>query len=396
MMGLVTLDQLQKRFGKDVNYYCQCNGYSSFDEIQSELNQHLKLFNHISVDPVTSRFKWGRSLQKRKYLVDASEVVPYDAVVILGGDDLSEYYTYKIYRELLKYWRWSKQTKVYLLGQSIGPFSKWRNRLTMKYFYNRIPIFVRDAWSKQYLSANFGLNKKLFQGADLAFMDLPLQADKNIEKEILTRYNLQAKQYITLVISGLQGKYYTDDLQVYFGVYKKLIKEILQNATYRDKKIVLLAHTFPPHGNEAEQIDKFISYLSQSADFEQDLFERIVSIKEKILPTRARFILGNGYMTITGRMHAAVSTLQMATPAIALSYSAKYKGVIGMNLNRNDLIIESNDAELWASGKILDLIIDKMQYIVKNYDRLSKEINEKVIEQKALVNKSFDKIFELQ
>ncbi len=392
MMGLVSLNELQKRYGKETEFYCQCNGFSSFEDIQSELASPVKIAHHEPKKFITSNYKWIRSIQKRKYLIDASEVANYDEVIILGGDDLSEYYTKKIYRELLKYWRWSKKTKIVLLGQSIGPFNERRNQLVMKYFYNKIPIFVRDAWSKKYLKEAFGLEQNIFQSADLAFMDLPLQSDKTIEKEILSRYSLEKKKYISLVISGLQGKYYTSDKLVYFKAYNALIKQILKKPFYKDQKIVLLAHTFPPHGDEGAQINEFLKYLKQDDFYDEEILKKIVPVTDKILPTRARFILGNGFMTITGRMHAAVSTLQMGTPAIALSYSAKYQGVIGLNLGRSDLIIESNDSKLWENGEIVNLIIEKMNYIQLNYSELCKDIKQKVIQQKALVKDAFSKI----
>jgi len=382
MMGLVSLNELQKRYGDDTDFYCQCNAYTSFDDIQAELNKPVHLSNHVPPPDFTSRYKWIRSLQKRRYLVDGSEVADYDEVIILGGDDLSEYYTTKIYKDLLKYWRWHKTTNIYLLGQSIGPFSKIKNKLVMKYFYKRIPIFVRDYWSKKYLKDHFNLSKNVHQGADLAFLDLPLQHRKDIENEILKKYKLTPKKYITLVISGLQGNYYTDDKQSYFENYKSIIQNLLNQ--FSDFKIVLLAHTFPPHGNEASQISDFLndSQLNQN--------DRIIPVTEKIMPTRARFILGNGFLTITGRMHAAISTLQMGTPAIALSYSAKYKGVIGMNLDRNDLIIESNDKTLWDNKQIPGLVQEKVDYVVQNYEQLHQEITKKVSEQKELVNQNFD------
>jgi colanic acid/amylovoran biosynthesis protein len=137
MMGLVSLNELHKRYGKDVIFYCQCNGFTNFEEIYSELNIKPILKNHKAKEFVTSKYKWIRSLQKRKYIVDASEIKKYDEVIILGGDDLSEYYTTKIYRDLIKYWRWSKSTKITLLGQSIGPFYKLRNRMVMKYLYKK-------------------------------------------------------------------------------------------------------------------------------------------------------------------------------------------------------------------------------------------------------------------
>ncbi len=392
MLGLVTINELQKRYGDDTRFYCQCNDYSSFDEIQSELTNPVNLYNHEAKNFVTSKYKWIRSYQKRKYLINASEIAGYDEIFVLGGDDLSEYYTKKIYRDLLQYWRWSKTAKLILLGQSMGPFNEWRNRFVMKHFYKHIPVFVRDVWSKDYLKKEFGLDKNIYQSADLAFMDLPMQSHKNIESEILNRYGLERKKYITLVISGLQGKYYTPDKKAYFDSYKSLIMNILKNKEYQDKKLVLLAHTFPPHGNEAAQIEDFLNFIKTDTTFTPVTLERITAITDKILPTRARFILGNAYMTITGRMHAAISTLQMGTPAIALSYSAKYQGVIGLNLNRTDLIIESNKPELWQNSGIVKLITDKMDYVRTNYEKLSNEIKNKVAIQKKLVEESFNTI----
>ena len=392
MLGLVTINELQKRYGADTQFYCQCNGYSSFDEIQSELAKPIQLSNHTVKNFVTSKYKWVRSYQKRKYLIDSSEVAGYDEIFVLGGDDLSEYYTKKIYRDLLQYWRWSKAAKLFLLGQSIGPFDAWRNRLVMKHFYKHIPIFVRDVWSKDYLKKEFGLDNNVYQSADLAFMDLPLQSQKKLETEILNHYRLEPKKYITLVISGLQGKYYTPDKTDYFNAYKSLITNILNDKNFIDKKIVLLAHTFPPHGDEAAQINDFIDFLKTDSFFTPEILNQITVITDKIMATRARFILGNGYMTLTGRMHAAISTLQMGTPAIALSYSAKYQGVIGLNLDRTDLIIESNKPELWQNASIVKLITDKMDYIKANYDRLSNEIRNKVSIQKKSVEETFNTI----
>ena len=242
------------------------------------------------------------------------------------------------------------------------------------------------------MQKEFGLSKNVYQSADLAFMDLPLQSQKNIETEILNRYGLEKKKYITLVISGMQGKYYTPDKNAYFNSYKSLIINILNDKNYQNKKLVLLAHTFPPHANEAALINDFMNDLKNDKNLNPVLLNRITTVTDKILPTRARFILGNGYMTITGRMHAAISSFQMGTPAIALSYSAKYQGVIGLNLNRTDLIIESNKPELWQNSNIVKLITGKMAYINANYERLSNEIKSKVAVQKKSVEETFNTI----
>ncbi len=387
MMGLVVLNEVHKRLGDEAEFYFPSNGFSSIEEIQSELPEKISLNVHNEPEIRWSRYKWGRSLQKRKYLVDISEIKPYDTIIVLGGDDLSEYYTDKIYRDLLKYWRWSISKQVVLLGQSMGPFKNRKNRFVVKYFYRKIPVFTRDEWTPRYLKEEFGLQKNVFQSADLAFMDLPLQHDKQIETEILNRYQLEPNRYFSFVLSGLVGKYYTKDKAEYFRNYRQIIENILQDKRFQAYKIVLLAHTFPPHADESKLIEEFMEFLPTN------LHEKLVPVTDKILQTRARFILGNGKLTVTGRMHAAVSTFQMGKPAISLSYSAKYQGVIERNLNRSDLILDANQENLWKSGEMVTRVLDKIDYVLENYEPLQKEIQQKVRLQKERVKDTFDQLF---
>jgi colanic acid/amylovoran biosynthesis protein len=120
--------------------------------------------------------------------------------------------------------------------------------------------------------------------------------------------------------------------------------------------------------------------------------ENVVPVTDKILQTRARFVLGNGLFTVTGRMHAAISTFQPGKPAVSLAYSAKYKGVIGQNLGREDLIVDADKPGLWNSGEMTHLITEKMDYVLANYERLKKEIAKKVAEQKSILDDNFKSI----
>ena len=85
-------------------------------------------------------------------------------------------------------------------------------------------------------------------------------------------------------------------------------------------------------------------------------------------PLKARFILGNGIFTITGRMHGAISTLQMRKPAISISYSVKYKGVIGEGLGLHDLIVEGSKQELWENKKVATDVCNRIEYVINNYN----------------------------
>ncbi len=385
MMGLVMMNELHKRLNGNVSFYFYNSENENIQLIKNEFPYPIDINEHTPKEIPWSKFRWIRSYQKRKHWFDTSEIEPYDAVIVLGGDDLSEYYTKKIYPDLIKYWAWSKKKPVVLFGQTMGPFKYWKNKWTVKNLYKEIPVFTRDYWTKNYLEKSFGLKRNIHQTADLAFLDLPAQHDRERENRILKKYKLTPGDYFTVVISGLQGKYYTPDRHVYLDNYRLLLQQLTNYDALKDKKIVLLAHTFPPHGDEAAQIRYFLENYGP-------LPENIVPVTEKTGPANARFILGNGLFTITGRMHAAISTFQMGKPAVSLSYSAKYEGVIGKNLQRSDLIIDANNPELWATKQILALIHQKVQYLLENYKLLNTEIETKISEQKNLLTQNIDKL----
>jgi len=384
MMGLVTIKQIFESLNGKVEFYSEFDEYANLNEILKELDENidLKIFKKDlkkSPSPLLDR------IYNYLNIISNKQADMFDLVIVLGGDDLSEYYGKHVWPLFVNYYSWSFKTKVVLLGQSIGPFSFWLNRLSFKKMAGRCKIFTRDKYCLDYLQNELGVKKNLTLSGDLAFLDLPLQHNTDYANKILSKYDLEPNQYVTIVISGLFGKYYTKDISKYFGSYKKLIDSIKSLPELRDKKICFLAHTFPPHGDEADLLDRFEDFLNGETN-------GLVFIKDRVLQSAARFILGNGIMTITGRMHASVSTFQMGKPSISLSYSIKYRGVIGDNLGRNDLIIEANDESLWENGEISDIVLDKVNYILDNYESLTKEIKIKVEEQQKLVNSAFDNV----
>lgn len=380
MMGLVTVNELNKRYKGAVEFHCDFNDFSTIEDIENELSESVVLKKHVLKEVKPSRFKIFRVFQNLLAVFSFSETKKFDEIIILGGDDISEYYTNNIFLIILKYWFWSLFVPVTLLGQSIGPFYLKRNRWIVKYFMGRIKVIVRDGWTKGYLKKEFSLENNIIQGADLAFYDLPRQNETELEKQVLKDYKLEIKKYCTMVISGLQGNYYTSNKENYFKAYEGFIKHIWSKYDGQIEKICLLAHTFPPHGNEALLLEEFYKRFSKEEQ------AKLVLVTDKVLQNKARFILGNGLFTITGRMHAAISTFQMGTPAIALSYSAKYKGVIGINLKRDDLIIECNEAQMWGSGEIITEVNSKVDYVMENQNSLRNEIRLAVKSEKERVN----------
>lgn len=372
MMGLITIQSIVNNYDKDnVDIYIYFNNYTNINEILQELPQHINILpfnNNKKFNPPKNINKYLRKAINLLNVFFESNERKFDKIIVLGGDDFSEFYSrYGASIELFRLWRSSFYSKVFILGQTIGPFTHPLNKFAIKTFSKRLSIVARDKWTTDYLYTEFNL--KIQTMPDIAFAPLPLQYRTDIQNDILNHYNLIKNNYVTIVVSGLVNEgYYCNDENIYLAHHKEIISYLLNKPEFENLQIALLAHTFPPYGNEAELINKLYNLINK------DEKERITVINEKILPTRARFILGNGLFTITGRMHPAVSTYQMGKPAIVLSYSPKYKGVIGDTLNRSDLIIESNDPNKWISGTIVNLVCDKINYLYANYETITTEV----------------------
>ena len=165
--------------------------------------------------------------------------------------------------------------------------------------------------------------------------------------------------------------------KIYIESLTKVLTLLKEKEQLKHKKIVLLSHVLKPEGaDDRKTINSIMENINAN--------ENIIPITDELLPVQARAILGNGLFTITGRMHAAVSTFQMLKPAISLSYSVKYRGVIGEGLGMKDLVIEAKGDELWKSGNIVDMVVDRIDYVLNNYDSLVERIKPAVEESRRM------------
>lgn len=297
-----------------------------------------------------------------------------DILVILGGDDLSEYYPIEaLKRELFKMNYIKNKLDVILVGQTIGPFKEERKEL-VKNSLDNVKIYSRDPWTKEYLESKIGL-KGVIISSDLALLPLPGQENNELEEVTLRDYDLISNEYITIVPSGLYKSYCKDE-EVYVDNFVKIINYIKQKTNY---KIVLLPHVLRPDFIDDRNIIKKLE-----EKFKYD--DRIKYIYDVMSPLEARFILGNGKLTITGRMHGAINTLQMRKPAISISYSVKYDGVIGRDLGLSELIVKGDNKELWLSNKVANNTIDKIDLVLNNYKNITTKIDNSVLESEKNIN----------
>lgn len=305
----------------------------------------------------------------------------YDMCVVLGGDCISQYYSTQVFvSDMIKFRQISKKQKLYLLGQTMGPFHGYAINLVKQSLKNTM-IYVRDHDCYEYLQETFGFSN-LREARDLAFLNIPFQDDKDKQVELQYRYRLNDK-YITIVPSGARRQY-TSKEEIYIDEYIKVIRYIVDELKL---DVLLLAHVIHvSDSNDKVIIDKIIKKI------EPQYMEHIQVVDSLIYPYEARILLGGGLATITGRMHAAVSSINMGTVPICLSYSVKFKGVIGDDFGLNDYIYQCRGDEIWDSGNVHTEVIRRLDMALENREKVLKQIGSEL---KTVQKKSIRQIEEL-
>jgi colanic acid/amylovoran biosynthesis protein len=103
-----------------------------------------------------------------------------------------------------------------------------------------------------------------------------------------------------------------------------------------------------------------------------------------MMPHELRFILGKGHLTISSRMHAALSTFQMRKPAIALGYSVKYEGVIGRSVRCPELVVSSSAKLLTDPLRFSFEVLAKTNYIEEHYQQLIAHLETRIPQLKII------------
>lgn len=395
MMAENVITYLNKQFEQEeIEFYTEAKTENDLKRL-IQATKHKKIFRNPISDTrvITEKIKYVRYIERKiRIKMKLNKLAEfYDAIIILGGDDYAETY-YKLpqandamkanFRNLKKL---SMLTKVFMVGQTIGPYTGKRIKWASDAFVD-IDIYSRDDVSAKYVKNV--LYKQTKKTRDLAFLDLGLQKEYEAhKKEILNKYGLEENGYITIVGTGLI-KHYTKNEDHFIDSFYNMIKAVKEK--YKDKKIVWLSHVLTPGTtyNDLYLLDRI------NERYDNYINSNCVVINTPVLPAEARMVLGLGYFTVTCRMHAAVSTYQMNKPAICLSYSKKYEGVISNGIGRGDLVIEAKDDTLWQKG-IANIVLEKSDYVIENYQRLIEEIVSRVDDCKQMVKDTFVEISNL-
>lgn len=272
-----------------------------------------------------------------------------DLVVVLGGDDFTEDYGWK--DPLLSAARLAllrrEGIKVVMLGQTMGPYASFRAP-AMKYLLGQINrIYTRDDLSYEYLE---GLGLKNISRADeLALLPLAKQETKE-----------RTKEYIACFPSELIYRYAKEEGRELWIRFNQFMLEALLHR-YPAKKLVLLAHVLKP----AHADDRII--VQELGNSMKDAYkDRIIVETNEMYPWETRNYIQQSLFVVSSRMHPVISAIQCGIPAISLSYSNKFWGVIGKRFGLWDNII---DVRYHDYSEMKERFLELIDRIEAEYER---------------------------
>jgi len=368
MMGENFIAYFNKISGQNNHYYIETQNQINIDRLIEATG--FKSIQAVNLDALfidnSSKYDYLQALNGLKE-VTSDFVNKINLVVVLGGDDFTEDYGWKgpvlnlIKFNILR----KKGLKVVMLGQTMGPYRSFRKPLIKNLLKKIDKIYPRDPITYEYLN-NLRL-KNISLTDDLALM--PLSKQKMHER---------VNEYITYCPSELIYKYSKEGGRedwISFNLF--MIDTIMHK--FSDKKLVLLAHVLEPkHVDDRKIVNELYKICGDKYK------DRIVLENNEMYPYEVRSYIQQSLFTISSRMHPVISSIQCEIPAIALSYSSKYWGIIGERYELKDYII---DVRYLSYDSMRELFVCLVEKIENEY----KQIQQKMLEKNKLAEEGITK-----
>lgn len=265
---------------------------------------------------------------------------------------------------------------IVIYAQSIGPFKTKLTESLSRFCLNRVDLLiVRDEITKNYLH-EIKIANTIHYTADSAFL-LETPQPKRI-REILVKEKIDIKNRPLIGISASQHIYDLElnntknDVKI---PYVTLMTNVVDFLTDKlDAQIVFIPHVM---NNDRPVDDRYIGKKIYEAVKNND---KITLINTEYSPDELKGIIGQCDLFIGARMHANIAATSMCVPTLAIAYSHKTYGIMGM--------LEMENYVLDFRTMTVEEIISKINdiWINKEEIRSKLELNIEILKKKALHN----------
>lgn len=274
------------------------------------------------------------------FLVRNDELRDYldaDLVVDLSGDMLTEDYgihvTYSHYLPILTGMALGKP--VAICAQSIGPF-KWTRALSRRILNKVQLVTARDPITYDYLQSIGVDNPELRLTADMAFLLEPApnaRVDAILQAEGVA---LETKATIGVSLSGLIKSKFEHHNPIARSVpFVRFFAHLLDTvATTLDCHVLFVSHVTGP---AASKDDRIVSKAVQAA-----MLRPAHVLSGDYQPQELKGIIARMQLFFGARMHANIAALSSAVPTVAISYSHKTQGIMGL-MQQDERVVRIGD-----------------------------------------------------
>lgn len=305
----------------------------------------------------------------------------YDIHIHCGADVHTEYYGMLALYYSLCPWIFSIITKkpFIICGETIGPFKDILTKFVVKSILNKASlIMVRDQISKDYLQA-MGVRKSIHLTADPAFILDPVCAEE--ASKILANEGIanRTQLLVGITASSLIYRFAFPDAKNLKDKRKKYVMLMANIADYVAERfnatVLLIPHTMAAEDNLVHE------QIYQKARDKT----RVILTGRKYASDQFKGVIGKCHMFISCRMHAAIASTSMCIPTIAISYSHKFKGVLGPLLDTEKCVVNIMHS---TQGELFSEICQKIDYVWENREQITRELKNNMPEmrERALLN----------
>ena len=244
------------------------------------------------------------------------KVQSFDAVIQVGGSFFVDLYGTTQFEHALCVLKANKP--IYLLGHSVGPFNRPRFNKLAKYVFNKVEqISLREAVSLELFNSLQAQQATVKSGADSAWLVRKEKCDLDYN------WRVKLEEKPTVAITARLLAPFDKRLGISQEVYEKAFAQLIEQLIERGYRVALFSTCT---GIESYNRDDRMVGLKIAAKVKNT--EECIVIMEELNDVELGHALSKCVLTIGTRLHSAIISMNFDTPAIALNYEHKSKGIM--------------------------------------------------------------------
>lgn len=287
----------------------------------------------------------------------------YDAVIQVGGSFFVDLYGAAQFEHI--FCTLLAKKPIYLIGHSVGPFENKSFKEIAKYAFSNVDeLVLREDVSKQILVKDGFEMKNVSMGVDTAFLVDVLQGE--CSKDYITQHwstVIEKNKTVALTVRKLAP--FDKRLGVSQQEYELAISVVIEHIISLGYQVVIFSTCT---GIESYNNDDRMVALSIQNKIKDR--ESCHVVMDEINDVQLGFLLSKCSFTIGTRLHSAIISMNFGTPAIAINYEHKSKGIMN-SLELDHLAISIQ--ELFT-----DEIINKINYMHSHHNEVSSELKVRI------------------